>query len=62
MTVRAFREHRGKPAIVNALVPIVRGEIVVFADARQRFDAETVRALVANFADPPVGAPAASWC
>jgi biofilm PGA synthesis N-glycosyltransferase PgaC len=54
--VRAFREHRGKPAIVNALVPVVRGEIVVFADARQRFDAGTVRALVANFADPAVGA------
>jgi cellulose synthase/poly-beta-1,6-N-acetylglucosamine synthase-like glycosyltransferase len=54
--VRAFREHRGKPAIVNALVPIVRGEIVIFADARQRFDAGTVRALVANFADAQVGA------
>src|SRR6185503_16050217 len=44
VVVRAFREHRGKPAIVNALVPIVRGEIVIFADARQRFDAGTVRA------------------
>jgi len=54
--VRAFREHRGKPAVVNALVPIVRGEIVIFADARQRFDAGTVRALVANFADAQVGA------
>ena len=54
--VRAFREHRGKPAIVNALVPIVRGEIVIFADARQRFDPGTVRALVANFADAQVGA------
>ena len=54
--VRAFREHRGKPAIVNALVPLVRGEVVIFADARQRFDAGTVRALVANFADPAVGA------
>ena len=54
--VRAFREHRGKPAIVNALVPVVRGKIVIFADARQRFNAGTVRALVANFADPDVGA------
>jgi cellulose synthase/poly-beta-1,6-N-acetylglucosamine synthase-like glycosyltransferase len=54
--VRAFHEHRGKPAIVNALVPLVRGEIVVFADARQRFDTGTVRALAANFADTHVGA------
>jgi len=56
VTVRAFTQHRGKPAIVNALVPIVHGEIVVFADARQRFDPQSLRALVANFADPSVGA------
>src|SRR5204862_3970943 len=44
------------PAIVNALVPVVHGEIVMFADARQRFEARTVRELVANFADVRVGA------
>jgi cellulose synthase/poly-beta-1,6-N-acetylglucosamine synthase-like glycosyltransferase len=54
--VRAFQQHRGKPAVVNALVPLVRGEIVVFADARQRFEPQTVRQLVTNFADPHVGA------
>ena len=54
--MRAFREHRGKPALVNALVPVVHGEIVMFADARQRFEPRTVRELVANFADPRVGA------
>ena len=56
VTVRAFRDHRGKPAIVNALVPVVGGDVVIFADARQRFDPCTVRALVANFADAHVGA------
>src|SRR4029450_5472045 len=56
VTVRAFQQHRGKPAVVNALVPLVRGDIVVFADARQRFEPQTVRQLVANFADPHVGA------
>jgi cellulose synthase/poly-beta-1,6-N-acetylglucosamine synthase-like glycosyltransferase len=34
----------------------VGGDVVIFADARQRFDAGTVRALVANFADDRVGA------
>jgi cellulose synthase/poly-beta-1,6-N-acetylglucosamine synthase-like glycosyltransferase len=29
---------------------------VVFADARQRYDAQALRALMANFADPGVGA------
>jgi cellulose synthase/poly-beta-1,6-N-acetylglucosamine synthase-like glycosyltransferase len=56
VSVRVFQQHRGKPAVVNALVPLVRGDIVVFADARQRFDPHTVRQLVANFADPHVGA------
>jgi len=56
VTVRAFHHHRGKPAVVNALVPTAHGEIVVFADARQRFERRTIRELVANFADPGVGA------
>ena len=54
--VHEFAERRGKPALLNALVPRASGEIVVFADARQRFDPLAVRALVANFADPAVGA------
>jgi biofilm PGA synthesis N-glycosyltransferase PgaC len=54
--VHEFVERRGKPALMNALVPRASGEIVVFADARQRFDPLAVRALVANFADPAVGA------
>ncbi len=36
--VHEFAERRGKPALLNALVPRASGEIVVFADARQRFD------------------------
>ena len=54
--VRAFRNRRGKPAVINALVPLVSSDIVVFADARQRFERGALRALVANFADPAVGA------
>jgi cellulose synthase/poly-beta-1,6-N-acetylglucosamine synthase-like glycosyltransferase len=56
VVVRDFRERRGKPAMFNALVPRASGEIIVFADARQRFDLTAIRALVANFADPGVGA------
>ena len=48
--------RRGKPAVLNTIVPTTRGEIVVFADARQQFDPGTLRALVSNFADPVVGA------
>jgi glycosyltransferase involved in cell wall biosynthesis len=54
--VHAFDGRSGKPAVLNALVPIASGEILLFADARQRFEPGTLRALVANFTDPAVGA------
>jgi len=56
VSVVAFESRRGKPAVLNDLVPKARGEIVVLGDARQRFDRDAVRALVAPFADPRVGA------
>ena len=56
VAVHQFATRRGKPAVLNALVPLVNGDIVLFADARQRFDARTLRALISNFADPEVGA------
>jgi poly-beta-1,6-N-acetyl-D-glucosamine synthase len=46
----------GKPLALNAGVAVATGEILVFADARQRFDAHALPALVSNFADPQVGA------
>jgi cellulose synthase/poly-beta-1,6-N-acetylglucosamine synthase-like glycosyltransferase len=54
--VIGFPRRRGKPAVLNELVPQARGQIVVLADARQEFEAGTLRALVAAFADPSVGA------
>ena len=54
--VHAFASRRGKPAVLNTLVPHVSGDIVLFADARQRFEPSALRAIVADFADPAVGA------
>ncbi len=55
--IRFFRfvKNFGKPHVLNALVEEAHGEIVVFTDARQELDRETIRALVANFNDPSVG-------
>lgn len=50
-----FHERRGKPAILNALIPQCRGEIVLLTDARQEFDCAFLTECVANFADPQVG-------
>jgi cellulose synthase/poly-beta-1,6-N-acetylglucosamine synthase-like glycosyltransferase len=54
--VQAFNRRSGKPAVLNAIVPHASGEIVLFADARQRFEPSTLRAIIANFNDPAVGA------
>jgi hypothetical protein len=47
---------RGKAAALNAGLAAARGDVVVFGDVRQRFAPEAIAALVANFADPEVGA------
>jgi len=45
----------GKPAALNAGVAAARGDVLVFADARQRFAPGSVTALVENLSDPTVG-------
>jgi cellulose synthase/poly-beta-1,6-N-acetylglucosamine synthase-like glycosyltransferase len=46
----------GKAAALNAGVAEASHEIVIFGDARQRFDSGVVRRLVSHFADSSVGA------
>lgn len=53
--VIAFDERRGKPAVLNDLIPQCRGEIVLLTDARQEFDAAFLAECLANFADETVG-------
>lgn len=56
VTIIAFQLRRGKSAVLNDLISKARGEIVVLADARQRFEPGVLRALVNPFADLEVGA------
>jgi cellulose synthase/poly-beta-1,6-N-acetylglucosamine synthase-like glycosyltransferase len=48
--------RRGKPSVLNAVVPTLRGDVIMLADTRQVFDRHALAALVRNFADPDVGA------
>jgi len=50
-----FPQHRGKAAVLNDLAAHATGDILVFADARQAFGADALRALVAPFSDPSIG-------
>jgi len=48
--------HQGKAAALNCALAVANGEILLFGDARQVFAPNAVRELVANFADPRIGA------
>lgn len=55
--VRLVRVPRGgKAAALNALLPYATGEILFFTDVRQIIAPDALAHLVANFADPAVGA------
>ena len=54
--VLAFPRNRGKISVLNDAVREARGEIVVFSDASAILKSDAIRQLVANFADPRVGA------
>lgn len=56
LRVVEFAERRGKSAVLDEVIPWASGDIVVLADARQRFAPGALRALAAQFADPEVGA------
>jgi poly-beta-1,6-N-acetyl-D-glucosamine synthase len=56
VTVYAFAQRRGKPAVLDEVVPKATGEIILLADARQRFDRTALRALIRHFGDRNVGA------
>lgn len=56
VTVVPYPMRRGKAAVLNDLIPRAQGEIVLLADARQRFEPRVLRCLTAHFADSSVGA------
>src|SRR5450432_211328 len=47
--------RRGKSAAINDALDRAQGEILFFTDVRQQLDRESLRNLVACFADPTVG-------
>jgi poly-beta-1,6-N-acetyl-D-glucosamine synthase len=51
-----FERNRGKISTLNDGVREARGEIVVFSDATALLYPDALRCLMANFADPKVGA------
>jgi cellulose synthase/poly-beta-1,6-N-acetylglucosamine synthase-like glycosyltransferase len=54
--VIALAHNAGKAAALSHAIAEAQGEIVVFADARQRWADDALVRLLENFADPQVGA------
>lgn len=52
----SFETRKGKAEALNYGIPKAKGEIILFADARQIFKSDAIKELVANFNDPTVGA------
>ena len=50
-----YSERRGKPSVLNDVVPQCQSEFVLLADARQMFDPDCVQRLLDHFRDPTVG-------
>ena len=48
-------ERRGKPSMLNDLMPQATGDIIIMMDVRQRLDDEAIPALLDNFSDPDIG-------
>jgi cellulose synthase/poly-beta-1,6-N-acetylglucosamine synthase-like glycosyltransferase len=55
LRLRAFPYRRGKPSVLNDVIPACTGELIVLMDARQVLERGAVTALVRNFHDPEVG-------
>jgi len=49
-------DRGGKAAALNAALPHLTGDVVFLTDVRQELPSDTLAQLVANFADPGVGA------
>jgi poly-beta-1,6-N-acetyl-D-glucosamine synthase len=57
-----FTQRRGKMATLNDLAAKSQNEILVFTDARQSFERNALRELVANFYDQNVGCVSGELC
>jgi glycosyltransferase involved in cell wall biosynthesis len=53
--VLEFPKQRGRALVHNDVVPLAKGDIIVFTDAATRFETSFLSEIVSNYADPRVG-------
>ena len=55
LVLQAFPHRSGKTVCLNRVVPLVKGDIVLFTDANSMFPPGVLRKITRNFNDPGVG-------
>lgn len=50
-----FEKREGKQVTIYRVIPLLKGEIVVFSDANALYKKDALRKLARNFSDPTVG-------
>ncbi|HMP90348.1 MAG TPA: glycosyltransferase family 2 protein [Kiritimatiellia bacterium] len=55
LQLASFPGRRGKPSVLNDLIPQATGDILIMMDVRQRLDNHVIPALMDNFSDSTVG-------
>jgi len=54
-SVYEFPDRSGKPAVLNKLLAVTRGDIVVFCDANTELEPDAIHTLVRHFRRPEIG-------
>ena len=55
VSVHEFRDRCGKPAVLNRLMALARGDIAVFCDANTEIEPDAIQKLVRHFRQPDIG-------
>jgi glycosyltransferase involved in cell wall biosynthesis len=55
LVLKAFPERAGKTACLNRVVPVAKGDIILFTDANSMFPSDMLAKMVGNFSDDQVG-------
>lgn len=51
----ALESSKGKPNALNQGIKSAKGEFIIFADSRQKFENNVIEELIGNFNDPEIG-------
>ena len=57
----SMERNIGKAAMLDRVIPLLKGEIVVFSDTSSQLKPESLKRIIRNFADPSVGCVCAQY-